>query len=169
MLGFYGALDIARLNGRASSSGGYCAEAMAAKAGGKKKYTGSGCVFGCDVDKQIEKWCGSKGETAAERCSGAKEALSMGKNSYRMENVHQQIAKWCSADAQVQAAVSGSYSPASPEQVAEELYWDENMMMTAGGGGGGGEIPEEKGSLMLPLAMGGVAILLLGGVLLASR
>ena len=181
MLGFYGSPGVARLNiglatiegilgGRASEAGGYCAEALAAKAANKNKYTGSGCVFGCDVDKQIEKWCEDKGATAAERCLEAKEAKDANKNTYRSENVDVQIAKWCAADAQVTAAKAGVYTPASPQQIAEELYWDESQMMTADSAFDtpAGE-DEEKSSLLLPLAMGGAAILLLGGVLLASR
>ena len=143
------------LGGRASEAGGYCAEAIAAKAWGKKKYTGSGCVFGCSVDKQIEKWCEDKGETAAERCIGAQEALAAGKKSYRSENVHQQIAKWCAAGAQVQEAKAGAYTPASPTELVEELYWNEDQGMPSGSQ----DAPEEeKKSLLLPIAAVGLAI-----------
>ncbi len=149
-------LGFAIPNGRASKSGGYCAEAIAAEAGGKKSYKGSGCVVGCDVDKQIEKWCVDKGDIAAERCIGAKEALDAGKKTYRSANVHTQIAKWCAATSQVESAKGGAYTPDSPAEVVEELYWNEDQVMTSGSQDA--PVDEEKKSLLLPIAAGALAI-----------
>jgi hypothetical protein len=151
-------LGFAIPNGRASKSGGYCAEAIAAEAAGKKSYKGSGCVIGCDVDKQIEKWCVDKGDIAAERCIGAQEALDAGKKTYRSANVHTQIAKWCAATSQVEAAKGGAYTPSSPSEVVEELYWNEDQVMASGDLDVPLEEGEEKKSLLLPIAAAGLAI-----------
>lgn len=162
MLGFYGSASYALQNASLSKTAEHCAGAKAAQASGKKQYR-----F-VDVDKQVAKFCEQKVDNVSERCAGALEAQEMGKSTYRMVNTETQIAKWCSEEAALEAARAGQYTPSSPQEVAEELYWDESEMMTSASGAGYGT-EEDKGSLLLPLAMGGVAILLLGGVILASR
>ena len=169
MKGFYGATTLARRNlsflgvgqSKLSSTARDCAGAMAAQAVGKKYRM-------LNADKQVEKFCGTKAEKVSDKCAGALEAQQMGKGTYRMINTEKQIAKWCSVDAATTAAAAGQYTPASPQEVAEELYWDESQMPTADSGFSA-DVEDEKSSMLLPLALGVGAIMLLGGVFLASR
>lgn len=162
MLGFYGSASLALQNASLSKTAEHCAGAKAAQASGKKQYRL------IDVDKQVAKFCEQKADNVSSRCAGALEAQEMGKSTYRMVNTETQIAKWCSEEASLTAAAAGQYTPASPQEVAEELYWDESQMMTADSGFSA-DVEDEKSSMLLPLGLGVGAIVLLGGVFLASR
>ena len=158
---FYGSAIIARRNASLSKTAEHCAAAKAKQASGGSQYRLR------DIDKQVRKFCEDKHDDVNKRCQEAREALQMGKSTYRMRNTEGQVARWCLEAGSLDAAIAGKFTPASPQEIAEELYWDESQMTS----GSGGAVEEEGGGsgLLLPALVAGGALLLLGGVFFASR
>ena len=157
---FYGSALIARRNASLSKTAEHCAAAKAKQASGAKTYRL------VDVDKQVRKFCEDKYDNVSDKCQEAMEALEMGKPTYRMRNTEGQVAKWCSEAASLDAAKAGQFTPASPQDIAEELYWDESQTTS---GEGGGAVEEGGSGFLIPALVAGGALLLLGGVVLVAR
>ena len=159
MQGFH---PIARLNG-AKQSARNCAAAMAALESGRK-YKGKAAA------SQVAKWCDDKGATAIKRCAEARERKAQGKGTYRLRNVDNQIAAWCSVAGGVEAAKAGTFTPQSPAEIVDELMWDDPDTLALPGSGD--LEPLESGGktkLLLPLAAGGLALGIIVIGVLASR
>lgn len=138
---FYGSALIARRNASLSKTAEHCAAAKAKQAAGESKYRL------VDVDKQIRKFCEDKYDDVGKKCREATEALEMNKPTYRMRNTEGQVAKWCSEAASLDAAIAGQFTPASPQEIAEELYWDESQTTS---GEGGGALEEGGSGFLIP-------------------
>ena len=140
---------------------GYIHPTVARRNAGVKKSAGK-CAAAVAVDdaKGIVKWCDKKGSKAEERCATAKERHSQGKKKYRGKPVAEAVALWCSIAGQVEQTKTGEFTPATPAEMAEDLYWDKDALSTETDLIVDTE--ESKMNLLLPLAAGTLALGIIG-------
>ena len=106
--------------------------------------------------------------SAASHCAAAKARKNANKNKYKMVNVDQQIAKWCTeADQKAEEqdilfGTGGGSSPPPPSFSPGQAYNPYAPPTVPGNGNGNGTGEEEESSMLLPI-IGLVALAALGG------